>query len=362
MTDELEVTAPAEPSPIAEAPAIDGEGAPTPPSPEGAEPSEPRSRLDSIEKAFADIDAGDEPKAEDKAEPTADDQGRLRGPDGKFVAKDEPKPEGEPAKEPETADKGPISEPPSRFSADAKEAWKDAPESVKGEIKRAITELESGLAQKDAQLEPLRPFFDMAQQQGVTVDGALGNYVRMEQLLAKDMRAGLDAIAQNFGISFDQMIAQATGQVQAGQPDPRDQQIAALTAQIHDLTGQVSGVANTVTRSQEDAIMAEVEAFASDKPAFDYLQDDIAARLKSNPGLTLEQAYDAALDNAQKVSAVLNPSPQPEPPATPAAPTQPRVQRSVTGAPNAGSDPGSRKPSRNRSEALERAFSATGLT
>jgi hypothetical protein len=362
MTDELDVTASAEPISATETPAIEGDGAPTPPDPTGNEPSEPRSRLESIEKAFADIDEPDAGEPAKKAEPKVDESGRLRGPDGKFAAKDATEPEAEPAKAPEGTDRGTISEPPSRFSPDAKEAWKDAPDSVKGEIKRAITELESGLAQKDAQLEPLKPFFDMAQQHGVTVDGALGNYVRMEQLLAKDMRAGLDAIAQNFGISFDQMIAQATGQAQSGQPDPRDQKIAQLTSQIHDLTNQINGVSTTVNRSQEQAIMAEVESFASDKPAFDYLQDDIAARLSANSGMTLDQAYNAALENAQRVSAVLNPPSQPDNPASPAAPTQPREQRSVTGAPNAGSDPGTRKPSRNRSEALQRAFSATGLT
>lgn len=364
MTDENEVTAPAEPSPTPETPAILGDGAPTPPNPEPESTQEPRSRLDSIEKAFADIDA-EAPTAEAKPEPKTDDQGRLRGPDGKFAPKEpsaELKPEA--PKEAEPADKGLISEPPDRFSADAKVAWKDAPEPVQGEIKRAITELESGLAQKDAQLEPLKPFFDMAQQHDVKVHEVMGNYVRMEQLLAKDMRAGLTVLAQNFGISFEQMIAQATGQAPQGQADPRDAQIASLTAELHDLKNMVTGVSDTVSQSQEKDLVQQIETFAADKPAFDYLENDIAALLTQNPGMTLDQAYGAAFENAQKLMAALNPPPNPEPesnPAPSAVPAQPRPQRSVTGAPNAGSDPDTRQPSRTRTEALQRAFSAAGV-
>ena len=348
MTDE--VTAPAEPSPIAETPAFETADTPTPPEPQ-ADP-EPRSRMDSIEKAFADVGEGE------AAEP-APESGQPRGPDGKFVAKEQEQPAAEekPEETPEV-DKGPLSEAPSRFSADAKEAWKDAPDSVKGEIKRAITELESGLAQKDEQLTPLKPFFDMAQEHGVQVHDVLGNYVRMEQLLAQDMRAGLTAVAQNFGMSLEQMVAQVTGQQQEGQPDPRDAQITALQTELHDLKGKVNGVSNNVQQSQEADLMRQIEAFASD-PAhsrFAELEGEIARLIQTGYANDLPQAYDIA-DR-------LNPAPQPAPaePTPTATPAQTRLQRSVTGAPNAGSDPAQRRPSSNRTEAIARSFERVGLS
>lgn len=341
MTDEIEVTATAEPSPIVETPAIEGEGSPTPPEPE----AEPRTRRDSIEKAFADLDAPEGDKAP-KAEPTTDAQGRRRNPDGKFASKE---PEAE--KQPETEDKTAVSEAPSRFSPDAKAAWKDAPASVQGEIKRAITELESGLAQKDAQLEPLKPYFEMAQKHGVTVDGALGNYVRMEQLLSKDLRGGLTALAQNFGMTLDDMIAKATGQ--QSQSDAKDREILDLRNQVQNLSQQVTGVSQTVQKNNEDQIYSQIEAFAAEHDRFDELSSDISRLLQTGYAKTLDEAYGLAER--------LNPAPQPDPPA-PAETAQPRQQLSVTGAPNAGSNPGSRKPSRNRTEALQRAFSGVGLT
>ena len=332
MTDETLQSAPAEP--IA-APEITTEGSPTPP-----EPTEAPSRRDALERALAKVE-GEEP------------EGPARGPDGKFAAKAPDAAKPVELKEPAKPDASPLAEPPARFSPDAKAAWAQAPVPVQAEIKRAITELETGLKQKDAMLEPLKPFFELAGQHKTTVHDALGNYVRMEQMLAKDPRAGLTAIAQNFGWTLDQMIAFVSDGKPQGQPDQRDQTIIALQRELAAIKGQVGTVTQTLEQQRVGEVMKHVESFAAQHPRFAELENDILRLLQTGFADDLEAAYQYAER--------LNPAPQPAAPAAPAQAPQTRPVRSVTGAPNAGSTPGSRPPSSNRREALTNALSQVGL-
>jgi hypothetical protein len=337
MTDESLAPAPAEP--IA-APEITTEGAPTPPEP----PSEAPSRRDALERALAKVEGEEAPVA-----------GQPRAPDGKFAAK---QPDAAPVelKEPaKDADKTPLAEPPARFSPDAKAAWAQAPVPVQAEIKRAITELEGGLRQYQQVLEPIKPYFDLAKQHGTTVHDALGNYVRMEQMLAKDPRAGLTAIAQNFGWTLEQMIAFVSDGKPAaqGQPDPRDRVIAELRQELAGLKGQVGTVTQTLEQQRVSETMKHVESFAAQHPRFAELENDILRLLQTGYADSLEAAYQYAER--------LNPAPQPAAAAAPVPAPQTRPARSVTGAPNAGSTPGSRPPSSNRREALTNALSQVGL-
>ncbi len=309
------------------------------------------SRREALEKAFKGLDEGE-------------GDGQQRGPDGRFVAK-EPASDAAPAVKADPAaktdlkpevqaqEKGPLSEAPSRFSADAKAAWAQAPDAIKGEVRRAISELESGLQQKDAQLAPLKPFFDMAKQHGVEVHDALGKYVAMEQLLARDMRAGLQAVAQNFGLTLDDMIAKVTGGQNVNPEAGKDREILSLRQEIADLKGQMGQVSQSVAQQRETSIFAEIQAFAETHPRLDELSQQIVQMIQTGFAPDLKTAYDYA-DR-------LNPAPRPAAPAAPPAPPQTRQPLSVTGAPPTGSNPVAQRPSASRREALERAAANLGF-
>lgn len=356
--DDMQAPAPAEQSPIPEPQAepVDQDTTEAVKTPESGEeqPQRSQSAREALEKAFS-ADLEDKPEAEENTD------GPARGPDGKFVSKDakpdeakakadaDPK-EDESAKADEKPDKAPIAEPPSRFSADAKEAWNDAPKSVQGEIHRAISEMEKGLQQKDEQLAPLKPFMDMAEKSGTTVHDALNSYVRMEQLLRQNPQQGLAAIAQNMGMTLNGLLSKVTGQQPEQQQEAKDQEILRLNQQIQQLQQQVGGVQQTFQQQQQQTVMSQVEKFAADHPRFDELSGEIA-RL-------LETGYASDLDDAYTKAERLNPLPQPEAPAPqPEAAAQPR-SKSIKGAPSHGSNPAmNRTPSKNPREALERAFS-----
>lgn len=352
MTDEMNTPALAEQSPVVEQ--QDDFNAPTPPDPT-PEPSEPtfRSPREALEKAFGEVDKDETPKDAPKEATTGED-GRARGPDGKFVAKDTAETPDD-AKEPEKTEavKAPVSEPPSRFSADAKAQWEKAPESVRGEINRAITELETGLQQKTQQLEPLKPFFDMAQQHGVTVHETLGRYINMEQALAANPRQGMELLARNFGKTLPDFLAEITGQEQQGQEGDKDRQILDLQQKVDSLTSQFGQINQTVQQQRQDGAVQTVQQFAAENPRFDELAPEIKRLLETGYATELSEAYDLAER--------LNPAPQPAVPTAPSQPAQPRVAKSVTGAPGAGSNPSSVAPSKSISESLSRAFGAAGL-
>lgn len=347
---EFEATpAPAEPEVIAEA------ESPTPPEPQET----------SMERAFreAGITSDETPKEvaaeKDAEQPATPDGDRPRGPDGKFVAK-------EPAQTPEKAVDGdskaetpetpkePVSAAPTRFSSDAKAEWEKAPKSVRGEVSRAISELEAGIAQKNEQLEPLKPFFDMAQQHGVQLHETLDRYVKMENALRSNPRAGMEALAGNFGMTLPDFIAQVTGKQPEGD-QTQNRQVLALQQQVQHLQEQLGTVTTAMQSKDESAVLQEVNAFAAENPRFEELMPEIQRLIETGYASDLKEAYD--------VAERLNPAPQPNPAPVPQpAPAQTRVQKSVTGAPSAGSNPVNRTPSKTVNESISRAFAQTGLS
>lgn len=322
---------------------VTDQGPPTPPEPQAEAPkSEGEGRRSTIAKALE----------------TAGVTERARTPDGKFAT--EAKPAEKPTihdkpvtlEEPKAEVKPEIAAPPSRFSADAKAAWAAAPEAIKGEVHRAIRELESGIQQKDAMLEPLKPYFDLAKQHNTTVDAALGNYVRLEQLIIKDPRAGLEALAQNLGTNLQNLFALA-GAGKPGQPQTQTApEVAQLRQQVADLQTELQGIRQQNEQQVQTAIMKEVDAFATSHPRFDELAVEIKKMIETGYADTLEDAYNRA-DR-------LNPAP-PSAPAVAAPPAQPRPARSVTGAPTPGSNPAAGRPSESRREAVSNALARVGL-
>lgn len=357
MEIQEQTPAPAEPTDVQEAPKPE---APEPVEPKAEAPKKPSTIEESLSKAFK-ADLTEKPKEEPKpdAEPAAEitkeepqDSERPRGPDGKFVAKDADKPAEatEKAEKPAPeADEGTeYQDAPTRFSADAKAAWKDAPKAVRAEAHRMMKELEGGLAQKDEIIEPLKPFMEMAQKHNTTVHQALANYTRIDGMLRQDPRAGYAHLARSMGHTPEQVAALLTGQ-EPGQPDAKDREIADLRRELNETRQQVQQVSTNFQTQQEQAIAQQVNQFAAQNPRFEELQDDIVQMLSTGYATSLEDAY-------QKAER-LNPAPpQPEPVPAPPPVAQTREAKSVTGAPSTGSNPVKRTPSKSPEEALKRAF------
>ncbi len=345
-----QATAPAEQSPV-ETPQVET------PEPQAEALSEPVSRQDALAKAFESLDADSAP-ADSEPKPKAD--GPARAADGKFIAQDATEKAPEPAKpaegeqkpqQAEQAAAAPHDEAPSRFSPDAKAAWKDAPQPIRAEITRAVSEMQQGISEYKAKIEPLQPFYQLAEQSGTKLEDVLGRYVNLENTLRQDPVQGLSLLAQNMGATPQQLAQLLSGQ--PTQADPRDQQIHELRGQLAQLQQGQTDLQQTATQQRERDVASQIDQFKASHPRFDELSAPIAKMLNTGYAADLAEAYEMAER--------LHPAPAPEPqPAPQAQPAQTRPALSVTGAPSAGSNPVG-QPSKTRSEALSRAMSAAGL-
>lgn len=357
--------------------AVAAEAAPEPvvaPEVQEAPRNEPTPR-NAIDRAFEALELQDkdtsEPVGAEGDEPKGD---RERNADGTFKAKTDTPAENKAEKAPDkpqdgdktkeaakdTAEKpATFGEAPSRFSADAKAAWANAPEPVRAEIHRAVSELEKGIQQYKSEFDPLKPYVEMAKQHNTSVPKALDNYINLERTLMSDPERGMQMVADYAGIDLRAFAAKLAGQTLDEAASKTDQVIRELNSKIANLEQQLGGVSTTIQEQRHQGVLSQVEAFAADHPRFEELATDIEFFIKSGRTQDLQEAYELAER--------LNPAPQAPAPAAPAAPQPDRAAQtrkgslSVTGAPSSGSDPAIRKPPSSAREAIDHAFASIGL-
>lgn len=330
---------------------------------------------DAIDRAFAKLDQPEAPveapaPETTEAKPKAD---RVRNPDGTFASGQAEKPV-DAAPPPEApvvpeVPQAPADDAPSRFSPDAKAAWKDAPPAVKAEIKRAIGELEGGLNQYKERLAPyqgLEPFAQLVSQGGKNLASVFQNYYGAEQMLRQNPVQGVAHILSNVGISPQEVAAAILGVEPNQQAAQSDRLIYDLRQQVQQLQQQVGTVAQTFEQQQASQAESMLSEFASTHPRFDELRKDMSFFMSHGKASTLDEAY--------QLAERLNPAPQsvahqpaPAPVTTTAAPSPiPAAQTrkaalSVTGAPASGSNPAMRKAPSTARGAIDNAFASVGL-
>lgn len=257
-------------------------------------------------------------------------------------------------------------EAPARFSVDAKDGWKDVPDSVKGEVGRAIRELEGGLIQYQQVFEPLKPYFQMARQSNTTIHEALARYTQLDGALiseepAQRLRA-IESVLDYAGISPQDYAKYILDQKPDEAQSRNDQTIRALRQELADLRNQLGGVSKSIEQRHEDDALKHVEAFAAQNPRLNEpdFQSVILRLLETRMADSLESAYDMAerLIPAPVAGAPL---------AAPAANRKPGTAQtrngnlSVTGAPGSGSNPAKRKAPATARDSVDSAFASLGL-
>lgn len=282
------------------------------------------------------------------AEVAEQSDSRPRDENGRFVAKEGEKeeraiPETRPEVKAAQTQEQDFGEAPSRFSADARAAWAQAPLPIRAEIGRAITELEKGLQGYQQTVAPLKSYIDMAGGPEALAQAAQ-RYIGIEQQLAADPIKGLGIIANNLGTDLRTIAAQVLDQ-----PAPENsQEMAQLRHENQQLKNQMQQFqTERMTHTER-----QVQTFAETAPRFQELTNEIAWALKT--GLAQGDTPEARLKNAYEYAERLKPAPQP---AAPAAiqqqpQTPPPENLSVDGAP--GSTPGYSPPKDRRQNIADR--------
>lgn len=317
----------------------------------------------SIDRAFAEIEKQDADETDARST-----HGRWRDEQGRFTAK-EPGTVTDRVKSDSVGQGEAVKpgEPPARFSPDAKAAWREVPDPVKGEVGRALRELEGGLTQYQQIFEPLRPYFQMAQERGVTIHDALRNYISLDMALVspepKERLGAIEHLLDCAGISPRDYAAFIMGQRPDEAQSLQDQTVRELRQQVASLHNHLGGVTRSIQQRHVDETLRQVEAFAEANSRLKELEfaNMVARLLETSMASDLQGAYEMA--ERLSPSAVAGAHPAASFAANPKsvlAQTR-NGNLSVTGAPGSGSNPAKRKAPSTARESVDSAFASLGL-
>jgi hypothetical protein len=379
---------PIDPAPVSSPQPIGPQAPPRPPEEIKPDPR-PQSRRESIQRAFDKAEAEgrpgpakakmghNQPPEETEKAKQAPPQREQHREGGKFARAPEqpqvtdqtghnsaqPAP-GQQRQQYRTLPEGtPYRDPPPRFSERAKQEWHAAPEGVRADIYRMHQEVE-GMHQHyradKAEMDTIRPFHDMARQQGTSLQRALSNYVGMEQKLREDPLGGFELLANNLNLhtadgrklGFRDIAYYAlTQSPEAHQLIQQQNAAQAHQHQIGQLHQQQQALARQQAQMQYERqftyTRSAVDQFADSHPRFDELGDLIQQELAL--GFDLNQAY-ARADR-------LRPSTQAA--QTRTTPAQTRSDKSISGSPGGpsnGTGRGSTSKAPERRDAIQRAI------
>lgn len=287
---------------------------------------------DDLRAAF---DAANEPEAVAKApEPVADDvvqepvqepekaadegeKGPIRGPDGKFLAKDAEKAQDapqEPLSEVAEPPSQVVTRPPSSWSPAAKAAFAELPDDVKAAVAKREREIDAGLRSKAEEVkryEPLEkviaPRRTMLAMRGLNEVQAISALFEAQDKLEQNPREALTMLAQIYGerIRFG-------GQPQA-QPQHPAQPNQGQPPEFQQLQAEIARLRQQVEQASQAPILSEVEAFKSDPSHlyFDNVRDDMALLIEAGKAKTLKEAYDMACYMNSEIRPLLIQAPVP---------------------------------------------------
>jgi hypothetical protein len=361
-----------------DAPQSEAPAAPEAPSSAPAAPASPApepSRREVIAEAVAKqrAPAGADPKFSTAGE-------RARAPDGKFApaAIDRPaadrtavtktpvltheSPERPEIPHPDAGDEVAAVRPPPGWSPASKVAFDTLPDSVKADIAKREREVDHGFA-KLAKYKPVDKYVEMAERGGTTLDKALEQYTGIENLLRRDVFAGVEQVLRNVGVN-PLSFAQAYLQRSAGQPQTQaqPQQPGARQPAPIDPNAIVRQATEAVRAEyQQREVQGEVQRFAADPKNrfFENVKATMGTLINSGIATDLKDAYDKACRLDPTIAPLLN-QPAPVDPRVAAANQARGAARATTGAPSPGLVPGARAldPNLSRRDMIRAAVAA----
>ena len=270
-----------------------------------------------------------EAAAEAAPEPVVDDAGRLRGPDGKFVAKETDSAAKAPDKgtaeaattEPVVAaiEPAPVVQPleaPARWTAERKAEFATWPRNVQETVLERNKELEADYTRKTQEtaelrrsaepvlnaIAPYQPYLNqLAPKIGLTPDKMIGQLLGTEyQLRTGDPHekvAALYQIAQSYGID---LAAISRGEMPAA-PDPAFSQLRQELVSLKDWKAQFEQQREA---EQQQQTVSQIQAFAASTdeagrpkyPHFERVRGVMGQLMSSDSSLDLQTAYAKAVE------------------------------------------------------------------
>lgn len=262
----------------------------------------------------------------------------------------------------------PYREPVRGMSKRAAADWHTAPESVRGDMHRMHHEFKQAAQRYHADhaaMNAVRPYHELARQQGTSLDKVLNNFTSIEHKLRNDPIGGLDLIVNNLNLQAPDgrrlglrdiawhVLNQTPEQLQLTQAGNAQ---AAHAAQLAEMRRQQAALAQHLQHMQYQQQFAHarggVDRFAETHPRLDELGHIIERELKL--GFDLDTAYRRAelLSPATRAAETRNNQ-------TSQHSQQRTPDRSIRGAPESANGAGRARPkSSTRQEAIARSIAA----
>ena len=246
-------------------------------------PQEPASPRSSLEAAFDAIE---------KREAGGETQATERGPDGRFVARQND------GAQPEVAKPEPLA-PPDGFADKALVDWNRLPRSVQEGILARVAPPEPAPA--DPFAEQVRNIRGAFEQHGLIPEQALPGLVGAWQALNANPREVLSELARQYGVDLGPPQQQ---QPQAQDLDPQymtpaervlNDKIAALERQLEDRNRREQAAQAAETQRTTAELMKKIDDFAKDKPDFKLVRADMGAIMNATGIEDLQELYDRAI-------------------------------------------------------------------
>jgi hypothetical protein len=264
--------------------------------------------------------------------------GRERGPDGKFIAK-QPETAQDTTDQPSEAVAEPAAKPairaPASWSPAAKATFDKLPPEVQQAVAKREQEIDHGLRRKSEEVKRYEPLEQIIAPrraiwaaQGMDEASAIRTLLAAQDLLEKDAVQGIQFLAKSYQIDLSR-LAQPQGQPYQAQPAPDSHpEIAHLKQQLQTLQAQVQ-------TAQTAPLVSQIEAFQND-PAnlyFENVRDDMAVLLNNGKASDLKEAYDMACWMRPDIRPFLQTAQAPAVPMQDKAAQARRAAVSVTGSP-----------------------------
>jgi len=247
----------------------------------------------------------DQPKAEprESREPQPRDQGRFAPrQDAQQRAQQPPQPGQQRQQLPVDA---PYRAAPPRMTDRAKQEWHTTPESVRGDVHRMHAEFAKAYDRYRGDhevMKTIRPFHEMAQQHGTTLERALQNYTSMENKLRQDVVGGLDIIVNNLNLRTQDgrkltlqdvawhILNQSPEQSKLVQTQNATNAQAQQIGQLHQMVNTLAqGIGQLHYERKFTHTRSALDQYADKHPRFDELGDLIENEIKL--GFDLDTAY-----------------------------------------------------------------------
>lgn len=299
-----------------------------------------------VEAALRELN-GDAPPADAKSSAPETD-GPVRDERGRFAPKNEPADQTQPEKGIAEPAQPTIRPMPASLKPEIKARWEKLDPDVQDELIRRDAEVQQAKQEWDKKAsrfnkldEVLSPARSMWELNGVTEDQAIRQLLAAENLLRTDPMAGLQWLAQQYGVHPSQVGAMLQQQQQL---QPQGSQVGSELQVLVDQISELRAWKDNAEKQQEQREIEQAERAIADFKArpegryFDDVRDQIVKFLDAGAASTLEEAYDLACYANPKIRALLEAQRAEQEKATKAAASARRAAGSVTGAPNRGSE------------------------